>query len=92
MYKRMITISFAFCAFVLLAPLAAHACPGCTSGLKNSIAGAFNFSVLFMMAMPFTLFGVFVIGFIMLNRNNQKNSPRIKTLISQSEPNQEARS
>ena len=63
-----------FCTTVLLSPLAAHACPGCASALDSSLGRAFNASVLFMMAMPFTLFGAFVIGFIMLNRRNQNFS------------------
>jgi hypothetical protein len=62
------------CAFALALPLAAHACPGCASALSKSLGSAFNASVLFMMAMPFTLFGAFVIGFIMLHRRNQKIS------------------
>lgn len=45
-----------------------------------------------MMAMPFTLFGAFIVGFIMLTRNAQKKPLRIKALISQSEPNKETRS
>lgn len=92
MNKKFLTAAFVLCVAMLSNPLAAHACPGCASALKNSLAGAFNSSVLFMMAMPFTLFGAFVIGFIMLNRKLQKTSSRIKSSIVQSEPNKEARS
>lgn len=92
MSKRELRTSSLICAFVLLAPLAAHACPGCASALNKTLGGAFNSSVLFMMAMPFTLFGAFVAGFILFHRHVQKKSARIKTISSQSEPNKEARS
>jgi hypothetical protein len=38
-------------------PLALDACPACKN-LDEPIAKGFNWSVLFMMAMPFTVFGV----------------------------------
>lgn len=74
MSKKKLTLAFIFCAFVFALPLTAHACPGCASTFSKSLAGAFNASVLFMMAMPFTLFGAFVVGFIMLNRRSQKDT------------------
>ncbi|RKU32084.1 hypothetical protein C6497_00155 [Candidatus Poribacteria bacterium] len=44
--------------FVLLAiPITVEACPACKE-LDEPIAEGFNWSVLFMMAMPFTVFGV----------------------------------
>lgn len=76
MLNKTVALFLMLCIILLSFPLAAHACPGCASAFSKSLAGAFNASVLFMMAMPFTLFGAFVIGFIMLNRRAQKNHSR----------------
>ncbi len=76
MHKNIRANACMLIAFVLLTPLAAHACPGCASTFSKSLASAFNASVLFMMAMPFTLFGAFIFGFIMLNRAMRKRMPR----------------
>lgn len=44
--------------FVIVAiPITLEACPACKE-LDEPIAKGFNWSVLFMMAMPFTVFGV----------------------------------
>lgn len=42
---------------VAIITLTAEACPACKN-LDEPIAHGFNWSVLFMMAMPFTVFGV----------------------------------
>lgn len=41
----------------LIIPITLEACPACKN-LDEPIARGFNWSVLFMMAMPFTVFGV----------------------------------
>ncbi len=41
----------------LIVPFTLDACPACKN-LDGPIAKGFNWSVLFMMAMPFTVFGV----------------------------------
>lgn len=41
----------------LFIPLSLEACPAC-SNLDEPIAKGFNWSVLFMMSMPFTVFGI----------------------------------
>lgn len=88
MPKTHLTAAIIFCGFVLFAPLAAHACPGCAAALSKSLGSAFNASVLFMMATPFTLFGAFVVGFIMLNRHARKTPSRAKR-ASRSESQQQ---
>ncbi|MCY4553148.1 MAG: hypothetical protein OXC79_05705 [Candidatus Poribacteria bacterium] len=40
---------------MLIAPMALEACPACKT-LDDPIGKGFNFSILFMMAMPFTVF------------------------------------
>jgi hypothetical protein len=42
---------------MLIVPTYLEACPGCKT-LDDPIGKGFNWSVLFMMAMPFTVFGV----------------------------------
>ena len=42
---------------MLVAPISIEACPGCKT-LDDPIAKGFNWSVLFLMAMPFTVFGL----------------------------------
>ncbi len=42
---------------VAISPLSLEACPACKN-LDEPIARGFNWSVLFMMAMPFTVFGI----------------------------------
>ena len=41
----------------LIIPITLEACPACKN-LDEPIARGFNWSVLFMMAMPFTVFGI----------------------------------
>ena len=57
---------------MLIVPMSLEACPGCKD-LDDPINKGFNWSILFMMAMPFAVFGL-VGGTIFLNyrRANQK--------------------
>lgn len=43
--------------FMLIVPMSLEACPGCKN-LDDPINKGFNWSILFMMAMPFTVFGL----------------------------------
>ncbi len=45
------------CVVTLILPHTLEACPACKN-LNEPIARGFNWSVLFMMSMPFTVFGV----------------------------------
>ena len=42
---------------MLVAPISLEACPGCKD-LDDPIGKGFNWSILFMIAMPFTVFGI----------------------------------
>ena len=42
---------------MLIVPMSVEACPGCKE-LDEPINNGFNWSILFMMAMPFTVFGL----------------------------------
>ena len=57
---------------MLIVPTYLEACPGCKN-LDDPINKGFNWSILFMMAMPFTVFGI-VGGTIFLNWNGYKLS------------------
>ncbi|MDE0423932.1 hypothetical protein F4Y59_05530 [Candidatus Poribacteria bacterium] len=57
---------------MLIVPTYLEACPGCKN-LDDPINKGFNWSILFMMAMPFTVFGL-VGGTIFLHWNGYKLS------------------
>ncbi len=50
---------------------ALHACPGCGAALNGEISHGFNLSVLYMMAMPFIVFGGVAIGIIYVTKQSQ---------------------
>lgn len=55
---RKVVLHIILIAFIIaIIPLTLEACPACKN-LDEPIARGFNWSVLFMMAMPFTVFGV----------------------------------
>ena len=59
---------------ILIVPTYLEACPGCKN-LDDPIGKGFNWSILFMMAMPFTVFGV--IGgtvYLQYRRANRKST------------------
>jgi len=58
--------------FMLIVPTYLEACPGCKN-LDDPINKGFNWSILFMMAMPFTVFGL-VVGTIFFHWNGYKLS------------------
>ncbi len=57
---------------IFIVPMSVEACPGCKE-LDEPIAKGFNWSVLFLMAMPFTVFGL-IGGTIFLNWNGYRLS------------------
>ena len=57
---------------MLIVPTSIEACPGCKE-LDDPINKGFNWSILFMMAMPFTVFGL-VGGTIFLHFNGNRLS------------------
>ena len=59
--------AFVLIFVMLIAPTYLEACPGCKA-LNDPIGKGFNFSILFMIAMPFTVFGV-IGGTIFLHFN-----------------------
>ena len=57
---------------MLIVPMSVEACPGCKE-LDEPINKGFNWSILFMMAMPFTVFGL-IGGTIFLHWNDYRLS------------------
>ena len=57
---------------MLVAPISLEACPGCKD-LDDPIGKGFNWSILFMIAMPFTVFGL-IGGTIYLHFNGNRLS------------------
>ena len=57
---------------IFIVPMSVEACPGCKE-LDEPIAKGFNWSILFLMAMPFTVFGL-IGGTIFLNWNGYRLS------------------
>ena len=58
---------------MLIVPMSLEACPGCKN-LDDPINKGFNWSILFMMAMPFTVFGL-VGGTVYLNYRRANRKP-----------------
>ena len=58
---------------MLIVPISLEACPGCKN-LDDPINKGFNWSILFMMAMPFTVFGL-VGGTVYLNYRRANRKP-----------------
>ena len=56
MYRFFLCVSLLM-VVMLIGPTYLEACPACKT-LDDPIAKGFNFSILFLMAMPFTVFGV----------------------------------
>ena len=57
MLRKMVFCLLIIVLIVAIIPLSLEACPACKN-LDDPIARGFNWSVLFMMAMPFAVFGV----------------------------------
>ena len=76
--KRTLSIAtLLVCAMALfLTPLSAAACPGCAESLTNELGAGFNASILFMMAMPFTVVGAIGLSIFLILRRAQIQSQR----------------
>ncbi|MFI4874164.1 MAG: hypothetical protein ACIALR_02440 [Blastopirellula sp. JB062] len=59
MNVRRITFSCASLMIVLVLLAVAQACPTCKAGFGERYVNAYGWSIIFMMAMPFTLIGAF---------------------------------
>ena len=57
MLRKMVLTLLITTLIVTIIPISLEACPACKN-LDEPIARGFNWSVLFMMAMPFAVFGV----------------------------------
>lgn len=57
MIRQLLSIFIVVCFVCVLLPNTLDACPACKN-LDEPIARGFNWSVLFMMAMPFTVVGI----------------------------------
>jgi len=56
---------------IIFAPQLLSACPGCNALSDNSLGQGFNSSVLFLMSMPFVVFGSIAMGIILVTRNSR---------------------
>ena len=71
-YTKVLGISLLMILGVLVVPTALEACPACKT-LDDPIGKGFNWSILFMIAMPFTVFGL-IGGTIFLQWNGYRLS------------------
>lgn len=55
----------------LAASSVAMACPTCKEGLGGNFVQAYGFSIIFMMAMPFTILAAFVFYFLTVGRRTK---------------------
>jgi len=61
---KMIWIITAALVLMLFSPLAVQACPGCGVANDSTVGQGFNMSIVFLMAMPFIVFGTVAGGLI----------------------------
>ena len=69
---RLFWWAFVLIFVMLIAPTYLEACPACKT-LDDPIGKGFNWSILFMIAMPFTVFGI-IGGTIFLHFNSSRLS------------------
>ena len=84
---RLFLWASALILIMLIVPAYLEACPGCKT-LDEPIAKGFNWSILFLMAMPFTVFGL-IGGTIFLHFNGNRLSViggRLKDRFIQRKP------
>ncbi|MFQ5638985.1 MAG: hypothetical protein ACE5IR_13455 [bacterium] len=55
-------------------PLSGYACPGCGAALDATAGRGFNMSTLFLMAMPFVVFGSAAVGIIFVQRSKKQKT------------------
>lgn len=75
-------LATALFSLLALLPGIAEACPGCNAAMDNTVGRGFNMSVLFLMGMPFFVFGTLAFG-IFFVRRNLKNHNSNSTQINQ---------
>jgi len=56
---------------MLLLPSASRACPGCAQAVSGALGNGFNHSILFLMAMPFTVVGGVALCLLVLHRRHR---------------------
>lgn len=57
-----------------IVPGIVEACPGCNAAMDNTVGRGFNLSVLFLMGMPFFVFGSIAVGIFLVRRNLKAHS------------------
>lgn len=89
MRSKLIALMLCACAWMALAPQPAAACPNCKTALEQDDAKpkAYMYSILFMLAMPATLFSAFGIGLYRLSRRQEFET--LASLDGESGPPQE---
>lgn len=74
--------------FLLAIPVISHACPGCAEAANESLARGFNNSILFLMAMPFTIVGGVALCLVVMHRRQQlamKTNAKVSPITSEKE-------
>ena len=85
--SREIFLIIAIMTLISITAPALHACPGCGAALNAEAGLGFNLSVLYMMAMPFIVFGCVAIGVVYVTRQNRTkaNVNQISTVKKEEE-------
>jgi len=65
-------VAFTLLGMMAIVPAIAEACPGCNAAMDNTVGRGFNMSVLFLMGMPFFVFGSIAVGIFFVRRNQQR--------------------
>ncbi len=78
MRKCTAIFSFTLATITLLPPVLAQACPGCSNALNGDLGFGLNASILFMMAMPFTVAGGVAAGIVLLYRKTSQTQASAK--------------
>lgn len=71
MKKTVKVFCFVLTLFLLAIPIITQACPGCAEAANESLARGFNNSILFLMAMPFTIVGGVALCLVVMHRRHQ---------------------
>jgi hypothetical protein len=79
MKPRWILPTWSFATVLTTNPLAAHACAVCVTGAGDPTADAFNWSVLFLMAMPYLVVGAIGGGLFLTYRRSAAKREQAET-------------
>lgn len=88
MRKLKFIILLGLCTAFFVLPLVAQACPGCAEAANESLARGFNNSILFLMAMPFTIVGGVALCLVVMHRRQKLTmnlKPNESPIISKKE-------